>query len=867
MSLTAGHRIAGYEIVGLIGAGGMGEVYRARDAKLKRDVAVKVLPEAFAGDPERMARFQREAEVLASLNHPNIAHIYGVEDRALVMELVEGESPQGPLPFDEAWKIASQIADALDYAHEKGIVHRDLKPANVKVTAEGVVKLLDFGLAKAFTGPAAVSPNPDNSPTLTLGATQLGVILGTAGYMAPEQAKGKTVDKRADIWSFGVVLYELLTGERLFQGEDVSDTLAQVLTKEPDLARAPAQTRKLLRRCLEKDPKKRLRDIGEAGYFLEEPRRPEIAAPPRRRRSVVDIFGWAVAVLALVALGYVGHRHYTEEIRVMRVSLLTPEKADLSSPLYIPAISPDGRHVAFVALADGQRALWVRDLDGLNARLLPGTNNAVYPFWSPDSRWVGFFDGSKLKKIDITGGPALTVCEVAQGAGGTWNQDDVIVYASNLGGLFRVSASGGMPAAVSELDRAGGEIDSRYPWFLPDGRHFLYVARNADPQETRIYVDSVDAKPGSRTRREILAAASNAVYASGYLLFARESTLMAQPFDAAKARTTGDAVPIAEQIDYLPNGVAGRFSASQNGTLVYSSGASSGAQSRLTWFDRGGKALGTVGSPAEMQWPRVSPDGATIAVDRRDPSSTTFDIWLLHDLGRGPTSRFTFGPQNNEFPVWSPDSSTIAFYTLRDGTGRPYRKPSTGVGQEQRIDKEPLIHRIDDWSRDGKYLIEEVVAPKTRNDIWVFPQDGEKKPFAYINSEFLERNARLSPNVQWLAYSSDESKRDEVYVQTFPAHGGIWQVSTSGGNYPVWSRDGHELYFISTDRKLMAVEVRDAGAKFEAGVPKPLFEVRAAGYYDVSKNGRFLMLVPEEQAVTNVPITVVLNWPEMLKKK
>jgi Tol biopolymer transport system component len=804
MTMTPGNKLGPYEIVSLIGAGGMGEVYRAKDTKLKREVALKVLPEAFASDPERMARFQREAEVLASLNHPNIAQIYGVEERALVMELVEGESPRGPMPFDEAWKIASQMAAGLEYAHEKGIVHRDLKPANVKVTPDGVVKLLDFGLAKAFSAPAAVSGSPDNSPTLTLGATQLGVILGTAAYMAPEQAKGRAVDKRADIWSFGVMLYELFTGDRMFKGDDAADTLAQVLTKEPNLESVPLQVRKLLTRCLEKNPKQRLRDIGEATFLLEEPRQPEAPIPQRRHRSFVAIFGWAVAVLALAALGYVGYRHYTEEVRVMKVSLLTPEKADLSSPLYIPAVSPDGRHVAFIGIMDGQRALWIRDLDGLNARLLPGTNDAVFPFWSPDSRWVGFFDGAKLKKIDITGGPALTLCDVTQGAGGTWNKDDVIVYARNIGGLFRVSASGGMPAALSELDRAGGEVDDRYPWFLPDGRRFLYVARNADPQKTRIYIDSVDAQPGSRTRREVLAAASNAVYVNGYLLFARERTLMAQPFDAAKTRTTGDAVPIAEQIDYFTNGLSGRFSASQNGTLVYTSGVSGGAQSHLTWFDRGGKALGTVGAPADMQWPRISPDGATVAADRRDPSSLIYDIWL-HDLARGTTSRFTFGPQGNSFPVWSPDGSTIDFFTLRDGAGHPYRKVSSGVGQEERMDKEPLVHRVDDWSRDGKYLIEEVVDPKTRNDIWVFPQDGEKKPFAYLNSEFLEVNARLSPNAQWLAYSSNESKQNEVYVQTFPEHGGKWQVSTGGGNYPVWSRDGREMYFISADRKLMAV--------------------------------------------------------------
>jgi Tol biopolymer transport system component len=863
--MTPGSKVGPYEIVALIGAGGMGEVYRARDTKLKRDVALKVLPEAFAADPERMARFQREAEVLASLNHANIAQIYGVEERALVMELVEGESPKGPMAFDEAWKIALQIAGGLEYAHDKGIVHRDLKPANVKVTPDGVVKILDFGLAKAFTGQATASGNPDNSPTLTLGATQLGVILGTAAYMAPEQAKGKAVDKRADIWSFGVVLYELITGERLFTGDDVSDTLAQVLTKEPDLQRVPAQARSLLRRCLEKDPKTRLRDIGEARFLLS-PERDGVVVPvtaySRRRLAIgVAALGW----IAALALAYVAYRHYTEEVRVMKFSLLMPVRADMSSPLYIPAISPDGRHVAFVAIMDGQRALWIRDLDGLNTRRLPGTENAVFPFWSPDSRWVAFFDTLKLKKIDVTGGPPLTVCDATRGAGGTWSTYGVIVYATNLGGLFRVSAAGGTPARLSEPDSSAREQDHRYPWFLPDGRHFLYVARTAEMQLSQVYVESIDAKPGTKTRRQVLTANSNVVYVNGYILFMRERTLMAQPFDARNAQTTGDAVPIAEQVDNIVTGGTGKFSASQNGTLIYTSGAGLGARSQLTWLDRVGKTLGSIGTADEMQWPRVSPDGATVAVDRRDASSNTYDIWL-HNLARGTTSRFTFGPQFNSYPVWSPDGLTIGFYTLRDQAGRPYRKASSGVGQEERLDQEPGIHRIDDWSRDGKYLIEEVIGGQTRNDIWVFPLEGDKKPYAYLNSEFAEANARLSPSVQWLAYSSDQSKRNEVYVQTFPQHGGIWQISIGGGDYPVWSRDGRELYFISADRKLMALEVRGSGAKFEAGVPKPLFEVRAPGYYDVGKDGRFLMLIPQEQVATNIPITVVQNWQAGLKK-
>ncbi|HTM48707.1 MAG TPA: protein kinase, partial [Bryobacteraceae bacterium] len=410
MPLTAGTRLGPYEIVAPLGAGGMGEVYRARDTKLKRDVALKVLPDSVASDPERLARFQREAEVLASLNHPNIAAIYGVEDRALVMELVEGDSPRGPMAFEDAWKIAAQIAAALEYAHEKGIIHRDLKPANVKVTPEGVVKLLDFGLAKAFTNPTVISENPDNSPTLTLGATQLGVILGTAAYMAPEQAKGKAVDKRADIWSFGAVLYELLTGERLFTGEDVSDTLAQVLTKKPDLDKVPARAWRLLRECLEKDPKERLRDIGDARRLVAEAAG-EAAVPvavfPPARSTRLWVTVAAVAALAALALGYVSYRHWSEETRVLRFSVLPPDRAAFD-PGSLPALSPDGRRIAFKASLDGRTGIWVRDLDALVARPLAGTDGGNLPFWSPDSKSIAFNANGKLKKIDVRGGPAVT---------------------------------------------------------------------------------------------------------------------------------------------------------------------------------------------------------------------------------------------------------------------------------------------------------------------------------------------------------------------------------------------------------------------------------------------------------------------------
>ena len=540
MPLSPGDRLGPYEIVSPLGKGGMGEVWRARDPRLNRDVAIKISAQQFTD------RFEREAHAIAALNHPNICTLYDVGPNYLVMELVEGPTlaeriAQGPIPLDEALRIAKQIADALEAAHEKSIVHRDLKPANIKIKPDGSVKVLDFGLAK--TG--EVEALSSDSPTLL---TVHGMILGTAGYMAPEQAAGRPVDKRADIWAFGVVLYEMLTGQRLFQGDSVAHILADVLRGPIDLDKLPKETprriRHLMKRCLDRDLRTRLRDIREARVAIEGvDEEPEQSPAPARSRLGESV-PWAVAAvlfLAAVGLGFVAWRHYSEEPQLMRMSLQIPEKAQFAGAS-IPMISPDGRHVAFAARVDGKTGLWLRDLDALSARQLPGTDGASYPFWSPDSRWIAFFAGGKLKKIDVTGGPALTLCDFSPGRPGTWNRDDVIVFGTVGSNLFRVPAAGGTPAAVDELDSSASEANHHTPWFLPDGRHFLYTARSKDAQKSRIYVESVDAKPGSKTRREILAADSNAVYVpraggnKGYLLFVRETTLMAQPFDPRMPR-------------------------------------------------------------------------------------------------------------------------------------------------------------------------------------------------------------------------------------------------------------------------------------------------------------------------------------------
>jgi len=871
LALAIGARLGSYEILSAIGAGGMGEVYRARDTKLKRDVALKVLPEGFADNADRMARFQREAEVLASLNHPNIAHIYGVEQRAIVMELVEGESPRGPMPFEDAWKIAMQIADALEYAHEKGVIHRDLKPANVKVTPDGpsgnTVKLLDFGLAKVFgsepgetEGPASVT----NSPTLSLGGTVAGVILGTAAYMAPEQAKGRRLDKRADIWSWGVVLYELLTGERMFGGDDVADTLAQILTKEPDLGKVPSKVRRLLRECLQKDPRLRLRDIGDARRLLHEPLADSQPAPAR------STLAWPLLAIVLaaiaVALGLVAWTHVREE-SVPVTKLFFPLPKETYEPGRPPstAVSPDGRRVAGAGVADGKSALWVRDLDNPTPWIVAADGVNGMPFWAPDSRRLAFFAEGKLKKFDVmAGGPAVIVADAQATTGGlgpwigSWNKDDVIVFGRITSSLFRVSAAGGSPTKLTELDATRHETAHFAPWFLPDGQHFLYVALSTDPEKRHVFVADL----ASKTRKQLPIEATRTIYvAPGYLLFARDGALIAQRFDAGKLETIAEPVPVTERADshYAGAGLAvGYFSASQNGVLVYTAGrAYTGAQ--LTWFDRSGKRLDTVGESADLGAFALSPDETRLAFKRRDLQVGYYFLWI-RDLARGAESRLLtsrISPTGGG-PVWSADGTHV-LYGIGD---KIVQKAANNTGAEEVVEddaRQPM-----DASRDGRFLF--TVTPRT-NDIWVRPLFGDRQPTPYVQTEFQETQPRLSPDGRWLAYQSNESKRNDIYVVSFPKPTEKSQISTDGGQAPVWSRDGRELYYLGGNGKIMAVDIKP-GTPFQFGVPKALFEAHIqsnnAGI-EVSKDGRFLLpAIVEQEAST--PMTVVLNWPALLQK-
>ena len=887
----------------------MGEVYRATDTKLKRQVAIKILPPSLAADADRLARFQREAEVLASLNHPNVAIIYGLETghavqpvppalpalpAFIVMELVEGEDlsrriARGAVPLDEALPIAKQIADALEAAHEHAIVHRDLKPANIKVRSDGVVKVLDFGLAKlthegtglrsgAASAGQAGREDLSQSPTLTSPAlmTSAGMILGTAAYMSPEQAKGKTVDKRADIWAFGAVLFEMLTGTRAFPGEDLTDTLAAVVTLDPtwDIlgADVPSRVRQVLRVCLQKDPRQRAQAIGDVRLALEgafETTAPQTTTATSSAASG-GRWGWmaafGVAALGMIALAFPAVWHLREVPPLtsseMRLEITTPRTTDPVSM----AMSPDGQVIVFVATDEGRSRLSLRPLDAVSSRPLAGTEGASWPFWSPDGRSVGFFADGKLKRIDVDGSQPQNLAEAPSGRGASWNRDGTIIFTPHQGPtpIFRISAAGGEPSPLTRLE-SSGQDSHRFPRFLPDGRHFLYYVQGT-PESRGIYVGDLQ---GAEPRR-LLDADSAAVYAApGQLLFVRQSTLFAQNFDAARLELSGDAFPVAERVA-VNNGAQGSaaVSASMAGPFVYRTGSAGGPR-QFVWLDRSGKEIGKAGDRLSAVSVELSPDGRRVALTQQ--VNQNFDVWLL-ELGRGVLSRFTFDPAQDDFPIWSPDGSRIVFTSNRKGHYDLFQKVAIGAGTEELLlatapDKVPS-----DWSPDGRLLLFRTLKnSKTgeTGDIWALPVHGDGRPFPVVQSNFEERDGQFSPDGKWIAYQSDESGQSEIYMQPFPGPGSKLQVSTNGGAQVRWARDGKELFYIAFDARLMAVPLRRVASPetVEPGSPIPLFATNVGGalqgtypqQYDVSPDGRqFLMNTIAEEAAS--PVTVVLNW-------
>jgi serine/threonine protein kinase len=902
MALTSGTRLGSYEVVAPIGAGGMGEVYRARDTKLGREVAIKVLPANFVNDPERLSRLQREARMLAALNHANIATIYGLEQcdgvSCLVMELVPGETlaervKAGPLGIEEALKIAVQIAEALEAAHEKGIIHRDLKPANVKVTPEGKVKVLDFGLAKAFAG-EATNEDIGNSPTLSRAATMQGVILGTAAYMSPEQTKGKAVTKATDIWGFGCVLYELLSGHPAFEGDDITEILAAVVRAEPSWNRlqenTPQSIHKLLRRCLRKDRRQRFQDATDVRIEIEDALTSPAAtsvtgAEPLPNSTWTQKLWFAITAMfflttiVLASVLIYDHRSPSESAAV-RFFVSAPDKMSFESGIGAGAtgytggsLSPNGRRLAFTAKDEsGKVMLWVRALDSLVSQPLLGTDGAALPFWSPDSRTIGFFVLGKLKKIDVEGGPPQTLTEAPNARGGTWNRDGVIVFApSNSGPLSRVSSAGGAAEAATKLSPQ--QSGHRFPSFLPDGRHFLYFVVGT-AESAGVFIGSLDSADGQR----LLAADSPAVYAPpGYVMFVRQGILLAQAFDDKKLLLRGEPVPLAEQVAF--DGPGSAFSVAESGALTYRTGTGP-RDLRLTWVDRSGKPIESVGAPGAYLGPDISPDGKRIAVHRHD--GTGGDVWLVEAVG-GKTSRLTFdASQESSSPIWSPDGSRIVFGSRRSGKWGLYQKLANGTGNEELLIESDLVKSPTSWSADGKFILYMVQDPKTNADVWALPLTGDRKPFPLLQTPFIESHPQISPDGKWFAYSSDETGRREIYVQSLPPGAGKWQISSNGGFYARWRRDGKELFYMETISrgKLISVGVNAAGATLEFSTPRPLFDT---GYvnlsfshtgnwntFAVSADGqRFLIPRPESSLtgdLNNTPITVVLNWRAGLKK-
>ena len=946
MPLAPGTQLGPYEIIGPLGVGGMGEVYRARDSKLGREVALKVLPAAFAADVERMARFRREAQVLASLNHPNIAAVYGLEDGsagddkppevhadpnsssralvfsgtppALVMELVEGPTLAERLrlrrlDLEDSLPIARQIAEALEAAHDRGIIHRDLKPANIKIRPDGVVKILDFGLAKAIQGDPA-SSDLQNSPTISHMTTMAGTILGTAAYMSPEQAKGKPLDRRTDVWSFGCVLFEMLSSKQAFTGETSTDILADVIRGEPRWQELPANTpprlAELLRRCLQKDTKQRLQAIGEARIAIEQtlaevkvianssvatmaaaagaadssastitsaasgfaqPASAAIPVSPSKSALPVILAFFFAALAAWFAYNYFAHLPKLAPAIVTQV--LPPDgetfalTGNYAGP---PALSPDGRYLAFVsANKDGLRRLWIRPLNDAKPQLIANSDGATEPFWSPDSHSVAYFASGRMYRVDISGGSSRVVTEATNSRGGAWGSNGTILYAPNPAlGLWTVPESGGPGQPFTKPDPIVHTPNRRWPQFLPDGKHFICFARSdVAATESGVFAGSLDGSP----LKLILHTDSSAIYAPpGYLLFIQGGVLVAQKFDLRSLSVSGEPLPLAQHAEVNAIVYRGIVTASDNGLLLYGTGSGAQGSYSIQWTDRQGRVLGTIGDPAEYSDPRISHDGQKLAVSI-DTGEGGNNIWVF-DLVHGTRNRVTFGNGINAGATWSPDDKSLIFSSGRGGIYQLYEQPADGSGEARRLTDGSTTEVTGFWSRDGKYLAYTVPNPGNGNSqIWLLPLLGDRKPYAFLHSNYDVLNPAISPDSKWLAFASNETGHDEIYVVPLAGGTGKWQISSGGGIEPRWSTTGNEISYLSPGGDLMVADIKSSSNSIGVGNLTKLFHIgetsaRTIFRYDFSPDGkRFLVMTVGGQTPTD-PLTIISNWPALLPK-
>jgi Tol biopolymer transport system component len=863
----------------------MGEVYRARDARLERDVAIKILPAQFSSDPVRKQRFEREAKAISSLNHPHICvlHDIGHQDGTdyLVMECVEGETlarrlEKGPLPLDQALKCAAQMAAALDKAHRSGVVHRDLKPANIMLTKSGV-KLLDFGLAKPVSEAFASGQTLSISPATSRPLTAEGTIIGTMQYMSPEQLEGKETDARSDLFSFGVVLYEMLTGKHAFDGKSQASVIAAILEHEPQPVSTfqpmtPPALDRLIRTCLAKDPEERIQTAHDVKlqlqWIAEGDSRPGAAERIPAGRGRWHYAGWLVAgalFLLITAAGVAWWKASNKRLTPMYFLASVPFAAnDL-------ALSPDGRTLAMVAYSRqaSNYVLWTYEVGGRRTNSLDGTQGATYPFWSPDGKSIGFFADGKLKKVEVSGGQPQVLCDAPNGRGGTWNSDGMIVFTpDSVGvGLFRVSSWGGSPVEITNLDTTRFETTHRWPMFLPDGKHFLYLGANFSGllENNAIFLGSLD----SREKRLLVSASANAAYAEpGFLLYLRDNkTLVAQPFDLRRYTLSGEPHTLSDDVLYFPLVDRAVFSVSGGEVLVTQTGKGA-SLSQLTWFDRSGKSSGTVGTPGIYNNVRLSPDGRRVAADQPDPDGRNTDIWIL-EPARGATTRLTFDRSFHSTPIWSPDGEQILFSSLRKLNFQLYLKNVDGSGSEEELADLGVVSQVNpwDWSRDGKYAL-----VRKGTELWYLSWP-ERVAKPLLQAKWTVRNAQFSPDGRWMAYASNETGKMEIYVSPFLSATGKWQVSTGGGQEPRWRQDGKELFYLSAEGKMMAVPVT-AGVSFEARSPVTLFQTHRRQpissqdvfSYDVSTDGQRFLVITKVDEVNTAPLSIMLHWASEMEK-